>query len=408
MIEYLNRQSQLKDDDIEPRLTLARWARDRQMWPQAQEMADQVLYRDPGNRAAYLVLQQVDEARPLPPDPDAEKALTEEMRLRFKHDFKTRNTKHFLIAYDTTDTYAIQRGVAMEKAYDAFQFYFNMSKIRPDFLDRRLVMILLKDREDYLAYGMQMERHDLSWSGGYYSQRTNRSIFFDEASAPSNASFAKQTSTFKSKVDELESQIRDATRTGQTGLVNQLTLERNNINEYLARLRDRASSNAQVQNNATTMHEAAHQIAFNMGIQNRGIDYPFWLSEGLACSFEIEDSVGHRGPALVNFGRLPPLKDALKNDKLIPLEQVISTNPDPAKENGALAYAEAWALFHYLYRFNRDGMEQYLLAYKSHAPNRPISADERKVLFTKAFGKDLDDLNKKWIAYLRSLPARPN
>src|SRR5262245_27142593 len=65
LTKYLDRAAKLKTDDIEGRLTLARWARDKKMWEQAQEMASQTLFRDPGNRAAYLILQQVDDARPL-------------------------------------------------------------------------------------------------------------------------------------------------------------------------------------------------------------------------------------------------------------------------------------------------------------------------------------------------------
>jgi hypothetical protein len=412
LTEYLRRVSNLKDNDVEGRLALARWARDRQMWSQAQEMADQVLYRDPGNRAAYTILQQVDDARPLPVELNVEVRLKAELLTRFNHDFKARNTKHFLIVYDTTDAYATQRGVSMEKAYDAFQFYFNMNKLRPEFLARRLVMILLKDREDYLAYGRQTERTDFSWSGGFYSQRTNRSIFFDEASGPSNASFAKQAADLKSRIDDLTAQIAAASsKPGQAGMVQALTLQRNVVGENLTRIKDRANANAQVQNNATTMHEAAHQLSFNMGIQARAVDYPFWFSEGLACAFEVEDSAGRRGPALVNFGRVPPIKDALKkNDSLIPLERLIASNPDPAadKDNMALYYAESWALFHYLYKYQRDATEQYIMAYKAHAPNRAINADERKVLFTKAFGADLDELDKKWVAYLKLLPARAN
>lgn len=410
LTQYMDRASKLKDDDIDGRLILARWARDKQMWSQAQEMADQVLYRDPGNRAAYLILQQVDDARPLPPERDAEENLKKEMQQRFGHAFLTRNTKHFLTVYDTTDVYATQCGVAMEKAYDAFQFYFNMDKLRPEFLERRLVMILLKDREDYLAYGRQTERSDLSWSAGFYSNRSNRSIFFDEASAPSNASYTKQTTDLKTHIDQLNADIAKATRDGQTGLVNTLTVDRNRDAQSLNLLNTRLNANAQIQNTSRTMHEAAHQISFNMGIQNRGVDYPFWFSEGLACGFEVEDSAGHRGPALVNFGRVGPLKDAIRDDKLIPLSQLIATNPDPSAADAQLGlqYAESWALFHYLYKYQRQAMEQYIMAFKAHTPNRQISEDERKVMFTKAFGNDMDGLSKKWVTYLRSLPAKAN
>ena len=38
----------------------------------------------------------------------------------------------------------------MEKVFDAFQFYFTMSALRPEFLTHRLVVILFKNRDDYL------------------------------------------------------------------------------------------------------------------------------------------------------------------------------------------------------------------------------------------------------------------
>ena len=53
LTEFMERAGRLKDSDVEGRLALARWCRDREMWAQAAEMANQALYRDPGNRVAY-------------------------------------------------------------------------------------------------------------------------------------------------------------------------------------------------------------------------------------------------------------------------------------------------------------------------------------------------------------------
>jgi hypothetical protein len=113
----------------------------------------------------------------------------------------------------------------------------------------------------------------------------------------------------------------------------------------------------------------------------------------------------------VNFGRVEGLKQALKDDKLVPIEKFITAEPSPAAENHdeiTELYAESWGLFHYLYKFEREGMEKYLLAYKSHTPRKPISADERKTLFTNAFGKNLESLDKRFVAYVKSLPAKAN
>ncbi len=406
---YLDRESKLTDDDVEGRLALARWCRDRKMWNQAEDMANEALYRDPDNRRAYQMLQEVDNAHALPDDPAAAGALKNEFSREFSRDFSCRTTKHFLLCYDSTDAFAAREGAAMEKVYDAFQFYFNMDKLHPEFLQQRLNVVLFKNRDDYLVYGKKSEGADLSWTSGFYSQRTNRSSFFDDSTGPNVAGLDDQADALKDKIQALNEQIAIASGKNQLGLVNTLMVERNRAGEALAHLNNMIGNDVQMLNKVKTMHEAAHQIAFNMGIQSRAVDYPVWLSEGLACSFEMEDSLGHRGPALLNYGRIGTLKDAIADGVAATVADFVTNAPAPPANNKATAqlYAQGWGLFHFLYKFHREGMEKYLLAYKNHPPFRRIDADERKVIFTQAFGDDLDDLNKKFVNYFRSAPAKP-
>ena len=360
LTEYLDRLSKLKDDDVEGRLTLARWAADRRMWSQAQEMADQALYRDPGNRAAYAILQQVDDARPLPDEPEAETSLQDEMQRRFGHEFKTRNSKHFIIAYDTTDAYAVQRGVSMEKAYDAFQFYFNMNKLRPDFLEHRLVMILLQNRDDYLAYGRQTEHADLSLVRRILFESDQSLDLLRRRLGAQQCQLRQAGDDLKTQIDSLNASIADAGGQGQAGLVNTLTVAAQPGQREPLQINNRIASNAQIQNNSPHHARGRPPDLLQHGrFRSATWITPSGFPRALACGFEVEDSAGHRGPALVNFGRVPPLKDALKDDQLIPLEQIIITNPDATAENKSLPlfYSESWALFHYLYKFEprRDG-----------------------------------------------------
>jgi hypothetical protein len=402
------RAAQLGDEDIEGRMALARWARDHELWPQAIEMAKQVLYREPGNRAAYQILQQVDEAVPLPAEPAAERQLQEEFAKRFNHDFKTRSTRHFLLCYDTTDAFAVQRGVAMEHVYDAFQFYFIMQTLHPRFLQRRLVVILFKSRDDFLAYARQTTESDMSWSAGFYSQISNRSTFFDDSSAPSVASLNQQSAELKARIESLTRDIDAAGGNSTIPAVNRAMVERYRAGQALSQLNLRLGNTILMRNNTKTLHEAAHHIAFNTGIQKRLVDYPMWFSEGLACSFEVEDSAGRRGPAILNFGRIAELKAAQKAGKLVPLDVFVTQDrPEKIDESSAgVIYAQGWALFHYLYKFNRAGMEKYLLSYLARPRLRQATAEERKQLFTAAFGDNLEELDKKFTAYIKSLPLR--
>jgi hypothetical protein len=407
--DYLDRASHLKEDDVDGRLALARWTFNHQMYSQAVEMVNQALYLEPQNRAAYTILQQVDDARPLAEEPQTAAALKKEMEDGFKHEFKIKYTRHFMICYDTTDVFAAQRGTYLEKSYDAFHFFFNMKTLHPEFLSGHLKVILFKSRDDYLTYGKEVEKNDFSWAVGFYAQGRNRSVFYDESSGVTGSSYDKQAAKLKAQLEDYNKQLATARQLNQNGLVATLNVEITRTNNALTQLSFQRGNQVQAQNNATTMHEASHQISFNSGIQTRAVDYPFWLSEGLACSFEVEDASGHRGPAILNFGRIGTLKQALRENRLNSIEAVVSAaSPSVEDEKGlTLAYAESWAVFHYLYKFQRQGMEDFLLAYRSHRPFVRIGAEEKKAIFVKAFGDNFEDLNKKYTAYIKSLPSRP-
>ena len=66
--------------------------------------------------------------------------------------------------------------------------------------------------------------------------------------------------------------------------------------------------------------------------------------------------------------------DAIRDNKLIPLEQLIGSQQRDKMDENTLStfYAEGWALFHYLYRTNRAGTEKFLLAYNTHPTLRTI------------------------------------
>jgi hypothetical protein len=419
LVEFLSRKAALKDNDTEGRVTLARWARDKELWSQAAEVAKEALDRDADNRGAWSVLQQVDQAISLPDEPETAAALINEFNHRFNRDnrtparasamFKTRNSRHFLICYDTSDAFAAQRGSVLEKAYDAFMFYFTMQKLRPAFLEKRLVVILFKNRNDYLAYARATEGADLSWAAGYYSQRTNRTAFYDDTSGPAAEGVEKKIEQAKVQLRELNAQIDQARQQGKNALAGALSRQREQLSHNIFQVNNRVDNALGVMNTVKTAHEAAHQLAFNTGIQKRRVDYPLWLCEGLACSFELEDRTARRGPAVLNTGRIAVAKDAILHDKLIPLDKFISEpQPQVMDENTmSIFYAEGWALFHYLYKTNRSGLEQYLIAYNNLPVGRQIPNAQRRKLFTDAFGDDIPNLERRFVNYLKDLPSKP-
>ncbi|HVX84628.1 MAG TPA: DUF1570 domain-containing protein [Phycisphaerae bacterium] len=407
LIDFLHKQQSLADNDIQGRLDLAQWALDREMYAQASDMARDVLSRESDNRPAYKILQQIDNAVQLPLEPKTEDALKAEFKKRYGRDFKTRNSRHFVICYDTSDAFAAQRGGALEKSYDAFMAYFTMNKLRPQFLDHRLVVILFQNRSDYLEYAKKTEGADLQWAAGYYSQRTNRSAFYDESTGTEAEEVAHDLGKYRAQLQQLNAQIDAANARNNRSRALQLTLQRNNLADALGRVDNKVGNTLGMYNSTKTTHEAAHQLAFNTGIQKRLVDYPLWFSEGLACCFEAEDHSGHRGPAVLNPGRVEEVHELMAANKLMPLDKFI-VNPRPVSmsdDDLEVIYAEGWALFHYLYRTNRNGMEKFLAAYNNEKPLLEIPITEQRKLFTDSFGSDLDTLDTQFKTYLRSLPA---
>jgi hypothetical protein len=419
LVEFMSKKAALQENDSGGRLALARWARDKELWSQAAEVAREVLDRDSESKGAWSILREVDHAISLPDEPDTAAGLIKEFNHRFNRDdktpararaqFKTRNSRHFLLCYDTSDTFAAQRGGVLEKAYDAFMFFFTMQKLRPNFLDKRLVVILFKDREDYLAYAKATEGVDLGWAAGYYSQRTNRSAFYDDSSGPAVEHVEKQIDKAKAQLRELSAQIQQARSQGKNAHAGALSRQREELSNAIFQVNNRIDNALGVMNTVKTAHEAAHQLAFNTGIQKRRVDYPLWLCEGLACCFELEDRTNRRGPSVLNTGRIGVLKEALTRGKLISLENFIS-RPQPAvmdENTMSVFYAEGWALFHYLYKTNRGGLEKYLIAYNNLPVGRQVSTEQRRKLFTDAFGDDIPNLDRRFSNYVKDLPSRP-
>ena len=116
---------------------------------------------------------------------------------------------------------------------------------------------------------------------------------------------------------------------------------------------------------ATIVHEATHQLAYNCGVQTRFADNPAWVSEGLAMYFETPDlnsTSGWTSIGLVSANRLQQMRqyqstrpqDSLET--LVRDEQRFHTTKDIALD----AYAEAWALNHFLFTKHQAEYIAYL------------------------------------------------
>jgi hypothetical protein len=270
-------------------------------------------------------------------------------------------TPNFNIAHDRDTERAIQQGDLLEATHR--RFYETLGG--PDFmagpLSERMEALLFEDKDAYLAYARQADRVDMSWTVAYYSARTNRIAFYRYGGTrPRPAESGER---------QADGQLYGAAAGHETPQV-----------AHAARV-----------SLASATHEAAHQLAFNSGLQTRGVMYPLWVSEGLATNFELHEPGGDFGPEFDNPVRRARLQQVHRRGEMLDLHSFVSvTRPptDDARLTDAY-YAQSWGLFRYLYLHQRAQLANYLAELAS-LPRGSRDRDTLRREFVRHFGPILD------------------
>jgi len=160
--------------------------------------------------------------------------------------------------------------------------------------------------------------------------------------------------------------------------------------------------------NATLIHEATHQVAFNTGVHQRFGQSPRWLVEGLGMMFEapgVSNSRAHRRREdRINRDRLSYFqKRVAPTHKPDRLQELVSSDRLFASDPLG-AYAEAWALSFYLVETEPRKYCEYLALTARHPPFRAYTPAERLADFTSVFGDNFrmhDARMMRFIADLR-------
>ncbi len=160
---------------------------------------------------------------------------------------------------------------------------------------------------------------------------------------------------------------------------------------------------------ATIVHEAVHQLAYNAGIHQRLSMDPLWFIEGLACMFEqpsVYDS-GQQPGALVTRldpARMQRLKAFVEHpNRLVSCLQSLSESDTLFENETEVAYDLSWALT----IFVAERMPVEFRRYSSVLAARPFGeypSIERSRDFRQAFGGDLSLLAGRLTRMLQESP----
>ena len=310
------------------------------------------------------------------PPPISQEEFSKQLLEELPEGFKIHKTKHYLVAYETERAYAKWIGNLYEgKLKKSFKRFWKNRKFRikaqePDF---PLVAIVFSNKASFTAWVQRELGQPPGDTLAYYNLMTNRVAMYD---------------------------LTAGRRNGAKG-----------DRDFEAILRDPRS----IPMVTTIIHEGTHQLMFNTGLQTRLADTPYWLNEGIAMFFETPDfkkKQGWRGPGKTNFDRLGGMLRYAKNRPKNSLATLIAT--DKRLQTGGLesanAYAESWAMIHFLINRKPAKFTQYLkhLAEKKRDviidPNFEINRPQMRIDdFKKFFGEDLAKLDAEFLVYIKTL-----
>ena len=158
---------------------------------------------------------------------------------------------------------------------------------------------------------------------------------------------------------------------------------------------------------STMIHEATHQVAFNLGLHTRTGHNPRWVAEGLATVFEapgiLNPNVLRAPSARWNQSRLTWFREyTLQRRKTGALQEF--TASDGLFESAPLdAYSQAWAFSFFLLETQPRKFQTYLKIILAHPVGEEITPAIRRRDFEQAFGTDWPLLEAQFQRFIDGL-----
>jgi hypothetical protein len=374
-------------------------------------------------------------SRALPVDEGQEEVL---LKLAGKG-FRIRRTPHFLIAYNTAPATMESLSSRLEQTYDSINRFCQKSgfTLRP--LNRRLEVLFFDTWPDYERYSRQ---YDFNYRGtyGFYYEQVNRSAFFNVHNDPGMQQLHASIEAAQASLNEAQQAIRSirgnqsvVELTYPDGKKTRLTPAEAKKRVEAARQEARKLELKQELycdriNRTVVQHEVAHHVLYNNGVHARMARNPRWVIEGLACMFETPPSSQGTGIAAVNHARLKDFRTAVSGGsdtaaitvqtyrsavaagRMTSLRRLVSDPDlfDARGQRGAIQYAAAWGLIHYLHREHNQALASYLRDLAARRPGSSPADGEELQLFEKHFGPISDAFVSRVANYLLNIPYRPD
>jgi len=393
----------IESQDAEGCVRLATWAQEQGLAYEYVAALRTALLLDRRHEAARRALRRyAARYRVLPVNKEASAELLAAMG----DSFRLRRTRHYRIAYNCSEAFAMASAERLEATYRRFMGFFEARYFQPAPLTDRLEVVLFADRKGFEAY-VAREAPTLRHSSGFYLSKTGRCYFYDrvndahyreqlaalEAARQEVAAFQRQVTEGEGKRFRVRRPNGTEAELSRVELLGELAAQQRQVEGGYAELH----ALYEELNASVTVHEAVHQLAYTCGVHSRYYETPKWLSEGLALYFDSGADVRGQRLTGVALRRAITFRENQSSEERIDLESLLSDDTlfSLEESDGEEAYAAGWALFYYLSRQRHEQLFDYLYVLSLRISNEPYGRQERRQDFEHYFGA-VGDVQRHW------------
>lgn len=315
--------------------------------------------------------------------------------------FRVTQTRHFVVISDCDVEWTRSREAMLERAYRQLFRFADRIGVGVYTPDSKLVCVLIDDYERYRAFAATHDAVSAHWMAGYYTTGGNRVVFYNDESNPQIAAAETLLVQYERDAQQARREVREAQRRRDERAVVAFGARADQLEAHVESERERLAGTAQALSMAKTIHEATHLVAFNVGLQLRSRQYPFWLTEGLATNFETESREGAFGPESEVGRREAELERVNEEGRLITLRQFVQLTevPGESSELAETMYPQAYSLFGHAARYDRGALRG-IIEDLNNEPAGEIEPARLLELFERHFG-DVDAYERRWLRRLK-------
>ena len=312
-------------------------------------------------------------------------------------------TGHYLVAGPTA--LVGEYAQLFEDQYRAVYNYFAVRGFDIHPPEYPLVAIVFPDFKAFAKYSAKDKIEARGGLKGYYLQSSNRIALFHET--PRDGAAAPVKRSFLSGLEPINLAPGAAHAATLPPWFQQSTESEMDLGA------GRVWANTDGDLQATIIHEATHQVAFNIGIHTRiGQPNPRWVVEGLATVFEApgmrSSSLAMTPGAKLNRLRLTHFREFAKSRRQPKTLESYVQSDQGFGANVLDGYSQAWALTYFLVETRSSEYARYLKLIAARPAIEEYDDKQRLADFRQAFGSDLVLLEAKFLRYMDEVTLPPS